>query len=76
AEARLRDQGGNALAQLEDRIERLTRERDAVVRTRATFDERTAVLGVPVSSEQDFIGIQRASHEFLGSYADARTALD
>jgi len=81
AEARLRDQGGNALAQLEDRIERRTRERDAVVRTRATFDERTAVLGAAVldaavSSESSFVRTQRAAHEFLGTYAAARSDLD
>jgi len=76
AEARLRDQGGNALAQLEDRIDRRTRERDAVVRTRATFDERTAVLGSPVSTEQSFTAVQRASHEFLGTYAASRAELD
>ncbi|MDP4334778.1 SbcC/MukB-like Walker B domain-containing protein [Curtobacterium sp. A7_M15] len=78
AEARLRDQGGNALAQLEDRIDRRTRERDAVVRTRATFDERTAVLGLSasLSSEPDFTSAQRASHDFLGTYAAARSALD
>ncbi len=76
AEARLRDQGGNALAQLEDRIERRTRERDAVVRTRTVFDERTAPLGLTVSSEREFSAAQRASHEFLGAYAASRTQLD
>ncbi len=78
AEARLRDQGGNALAHLEDRIDRLGRERDAVVRTRTTFDERTAVLGLAasLSSEAGFTSAQRASHDFLGTYAEARSQLD
>ncbi|OIH98563.1 MULTISPECIES: ATP-binding protein [unclassified Curtobacterium] len=78
AEARLRDQGGNALAHLEDRIDRLGRERDAVVRTRTTFDERTAVLGLSasLSSEAGFTSAQRASHDFLGTYAAARSSLD
>ncbi|WJX99430.1 SbcC/MukB-like Walker B domain-containing protein [Curtobacterium sp. 458] len=76
AEARLRDQGGNALAQLEDRIDRRTRERDAAARSRAVFEERTAVLETTVDSETGFSAAQRASHDFLGTYATARQELD
>ncbi|ROS73871.1 uncharacterized protein YPO0396 [Curtobacterium sp. PhB130] len=76
AEARLRDSGGNALAQLEDRIDRRTRERDVVARARATFDTRTAPLDVTVSSESSFVAAQRASHEFLGTFDAARSSLD
>jgi uncharacterized protein YPO0396 len=76
AEGRLRDSGGNALAQLEDRIDRRTRERDVVVRARSTFDDRTDVLGAPATSEQEFVEAQRASHEFLGAFAAARDDLD
>ncbi|WIB61906.1 SbcC/MukB-like Walker B domain-containing protein [Curtobacterium sp. MCLR17_007] len=75
AEARLRDSGGNALAQLEDRIERRTRERAAVERTRTAFDDRTAALGT-FTTESAFVAGQRASHEFLGTHAAARAALD
>ncbi|MCJ1714928.1 ATP-binding protein [Curtobacterium sp. VKM Ac-2922] len=75
AEGRLRDSGGNALAQLEDRIDRRTRERSTVERARGSFDERTAVLGT-FTTESAFTAGQRASHEFLGTYADARAALD
>ena len=45
AEARLRENGGNALQQLEDRIARLSVDVAAVRRARAVFEERTAVLG-------------------------------
>jgi uncharacterized protein YPO0396 len=76
AEARLRDSGGNALAQLEDRIDRGTRERAAVARTREVFDERTAPLGEPVTTEAAFTDAQRTSHEFLGTYAARRDELD
>ncbi|PZF67863.1 hypothetical protein DEJ33_05235 [Curtobacterium sp. MCPF17_047] len=76
AEARLRDSGGNALAQLEDRIDRGTRERAAVARAREVFDERTAPLGEPLSSEAEFTEAQRASHEFLGTYPARRDDLD
>ncbi|MDN4648605.1 ATP-binding protein [Curtobacterium sp. PsM8] len=76
AEARLRDSGGNALAQLEDRIDRGTRERAAVARTREVFDERTAPLGEPLSTEAEFTEAQRASHEFLGTYGARRDDLD
>ncbi|OIH93703.1 ATP-binding protein [Curtobacterium sp. MCBA15_001] len=76
AEGRLRDSGGNALAQLEDRIDRRTRERATVARAREAFASRTDVLGAPTSTERDFVAAQRASHEFLGTYGDARDALD
>ncbi|PYY38627.1 MULTISPECIES: ATP-binding protein [unclassified Curtobacterium] len=76
AEARLRDSGGNALAQLEDRIDRGTRERAAVARAREVFDERTAPLGEPLSTEAEFTEAQRASHEFLGTYPARRDDLD
>jgi len=76
AESRLRDQGGNALAQLEDRIDRRTRERDTVARARNTFDERTAPLGVSLASERDFAAAQAASRDFLGSFAASRSELD
>ncbi|PZE60308.1 hypothetical protein DEJ24_06185 [Curtobacterium sp. MCPF17_001] len=76
AEARLRDSGGNALAQLEDRIDRGTRERAAVARAREVFDERTAPLGEPLSTEAEFTEAQRASHEFIGTYPARRDDLD
>ncbi|GGL70610.1 ATP-binding protein [Curtobacterium citreum] len=76
AEGRLRDQGGNALAQLEDRIDRGTRERDTIARTRATFEERTAPLGLTLDTEAAFGAAQRTSREFLGSVARQRVALD
>ncbi len=76
AEGRLRDQGGNALAQLEDRIDRRTRERDVVARARRTFDERTATLDLSLATEADFTRAQGASHGFLGAYAAARSELD
>jgi uncharacterized protein YPO0396 len=76
AEARLRDSGGNALQQLEDRIERRTVDRDAIRRARTLFDERTLLLGDPIGSERAFADAQAASQEFLVGYDVARAELD
>ncbi|WIB34952.1 hypothetical protein [Curtobacterium sp. MCJR17_043] len=40
------------------------------------FDERTAPLDEPVTTESAFTEAQRASHEFLGTYAARRDELD
>ncbi|SBN63407.1 Uncharacterized protein YPO0396 [Curtobacterium sp. 9128] len=76
AEARLRDSGGNALAQLEDRIDRGTREREVVLRAREAFESRTALLGEVPTTETAFGTAQRDSHEFLGTFGATRAALD
>jgi uncharacterized protein YPO0396 len=75
AEERLRDNGGNALAQLEDRISRRNAEGDAIRRARTTFEERTMLLDDPILSEQDFIEAVARSTAFLVDHDVQRASL-
>ena len=76
AESRLRDSGGSALAQLEDRIARSTEERQAAQRARRLFDERTLVLDDPVTTAGAFQSAVAASQAFLIEHDVRRAELD
>ncbi|WP_066518822.1 ATP-binding protein [Curtobacterium ammoniigenes] len=76
AEARLRDSGGSALAQLEDRLARAEEERLAVQRARRLFDERTLILDEPIDSAESFAAAGVASAAFLVEHDVRRADLD
>ncbi|MFZ7087993.1 ATP-binding protein [Curtobacterium sp. RRHDQ10] len=79
AEARLRENGGNALHQLEDRIARTGADVSAVRRARAVFDERTAALDAVGGTAGDataFAEAQASSAAFLADVDTMRDALD
>jgi len=68
-----REQGGDVLVALERQQEELVSARDAVAEERARFDERTAVLGEPIDSPQQFARAQQLAEAALAAH-DAHEA--
>lgn len=73
---RQRDNGGDALAGLQDELNRLGDKRDDIRADRTTFEDRTRDLAVSMDTEPDFRQAQRAAESFVAEFSAAEQALD
>ncbi|TFC86717.1 ATP-binding protein [Cryobacterium sp. TMT4-31] len=71
-----RDNGGDALAGLQNDLDVLASKRDDVAAERARFDERIALIDTPIESADTFSAAQEQAESFLAGFTATEQELD